>query len=271
MELTRSYERVFPGHLLERYEFAEVRNGAAALKGTNPTELEDILAVLDGFWLTLDSLTDPGKNKSDIAADLDKGFRERGWHESSHVSKTHFTLRFAPYPSTSKAPEPVEFDYETQGHKVDNFKGRVALDVEWNAKDGNLDRDLANFRALHDAAVVDAGLIITRHQERTRWAANLLAELGERIRTTRDGKRIILLGTTTTTNLEKLVPRLQRGDGGGCPLLAIAITEKCYRAGPGDPQLPKFPGLEAAARALPDPSRDESVVAAGPEDEGMDK
>jgi hypothetical protein len=36
------------------------------------------------------------------------------------------------------------------------------------------------------------------------------------------------LGTTTTSNFEKLIRRVERGDGGGCPVLAIAITTKCY-------------------------------------------
>ncbi|MCB4825330.1 hypothetical protein LHA35_26810, partial [Roseicella sp. GB24] len=43
---------------------------------------------------------------------------------------------------------------------VDNFKGRVVLDVEWNAKDGNLDRDLASYRSWYEAGVISAGVII---------------------------------------------------------------------------------------------------------------
>lgn len=34
-------------------------------------------------------------------------------------------------------------------------------------------------------------------------------------------------GTSTTSNFGKLVPRLQRGDGRGCPILAIAVTDRC--------------------------------------------
>jgi len=36
--------------------------------------------------------------------------------------------------------------------------------------------------------------------------------------------------TTTTTCLEKLEPRMTRGDAGGCPVLAIAITDRCFRS-----------------------------------------
>ncbi|WP_205409713.1 BglII/BstYI family type II restriction endonuclease [Pseudothauera hydrothermalis] len=38
-----------------------------------------------------------------------------------------------------------------EGYLIDNVKGSVALDVEWNAKDGNLDRDFGAYRAWHAA------------------------------------------------------------------------------------------------------------------------
>jgi Restriction endonuclease BglII len=243
VELTASYARVFPASILDRYVFVEVRNAAAALAGTNPKEFEDVLTILEQFRLTLGMLTNAGGSKGEIASSLDISFREKGWREAGHRSETVFTLRIEPYRDAGErnAEERV-YRYLSSGHKVDNVHGRVALDVEWNAKDGNLDRDLSNFRALHDAAVIDAAVIITRHHERTKYAANYLAEAAGVIRYNAKGERIILLGTTTTTNLEKLEPRLARGDGGGCPVLAIAVTDRCYRPGSGDPPLPPFSG-----------------------------
>lgn len=99
---------------------------------------------------------------------------------------------------------------------MDNLKGRVALDVEWNAKDGNLDRDLAAYRALYDAALIDAAVLITRTQEDLRRLALQLDVSSTKF------------ATTTTTNLGKLRPRLTRGDAGGCPVLAIAVTSRCH-------------------------------------------
>ena len=43
---------------------------------------------------------------------------------------------------------------------MDNVHGGVALDVEWNAKDGNLDRDLAAYRSLYDVGIISAGVMI---------------------------------------------------------------------------------------------------------------
>ncbi|MDQ6839959.1 MAG: hypothetical protein M3137_16935 [Actinomycetota bacterium] len=33
-------------------------------------------------------------------------------------------------------------------------------------------------------------------------------------------------GTSTTTNLTKVLPRLTRGDGGGCPILVVSICAR---------------------------------------------
>jgi len=218
-----------------------VRNAAATLAGTNPTEFQHIVDVLSAFKLTLTSLTDPGGSKGIIARELDLAFREKGWREVSHRSETVLTLTKSPYHQAGEGKAEVSREtFASEGHKIDNVRGRVALDVEWNAKDGNLDRDLANFRALHDADVIDVGVIVTRHQERTKYAANTLAELAGVVRTDLKGRRIILLGTTTTTNLEKLLPRLERGDGGGCPILVIAITDRNYQPGKDEPKLPPY-------------------------------
>lgn len=234
---------MFDEQLRRRFEFAEVRNAAAALQGTNPGAFDHVVAVLSAFKLSLGDLTDPGGSKGKVAKELDLAFRERGWREAGHQSETRVTFTLQPYKGANETQSVVrEVSYRSEGHKVDNVFDRAALDVEWNAKDGNLDRDLANFRALHEAGLIDVGVVITRNQERTKYAANRLAELASRVRVSQKGERIVLLGTTTTTNLEKLVPRMERGDGGGCPVLAVAITELCYQPEPGDPDLPPYGG-----------------------------
>jgi len=131
-------------------------------------------------------------------------------------------LRIMPYrPAGEKGPTEIKKDVINEGYKVDNVKSRVALDVEWNAKDGNLDRDIGAYRSIYDAGIIDAAVLITRTQDDLRLlAVRLATEAG----LPDAGKR---LGTTTTTNLPKLLPRMTRGDGGGCPILAVAITARC--------------------------------------------
>jgi hypothetical protein len=257
MELTKSWERVFDEELRRRYEFAEVRNAAATLKATNPAAFDHIVTALSGFALSFDDLVVPGGNKGAVATRLDRTFRELGWREAGHESKTVVTFTLRPFHGAGETqPEIRSAESLSRGHKVDNVLGGAALDVEWNAKDGNLDRDLSNFSALHEYALVDVGVILTRHQQRTKYAANTLAELANRV-VYKDGKRVVLLSTTTTTNFEQLVWRMQRGDGRGCPVLAIAVTELSYQPGAGEPQLPPYRGPIEIPGGVPEDPEEE--------------
>lgn len=136
--------------------------------------------------------------------------------EARHDTKVTSILIKQPYRDAGELQtEELTYEVLNEGYKIDNVKARVALDVEWNAKDGNLDRDLAAYRALYEAGIIDVGVIITRTQADLREAALGLDPASTKFQ------------TTTTTNLTKLKPRLTRGDAGGCPILAIAITAKC--------------------------------------------
>ena len=84
----------------------------------------------------------------------------------------------------------------SEGYKVDNLKGRVALDGEWNAKDSNLTRDVAAYRVFYEQAIIDSAVMVTRTQDQIR---ELAIQLGAETK----------FGTTTTTNLEKLLPMMQ--------------------------------------------------------------
>lgn len=216
MDLTDSYVGAFPGDVLERYEMREVRNAAAVIANTSPSEFNDLVGILRDFSLTKSDVLSPGKNEGQVAKRLNAAFRDLGWREGRHDTKITSLLRLMPYRAAGeKKPTVVETEVLNEGYKVDNVKGGVALDVEWNAKDGNLDRDVSAYRALYDAGIIAAGVVLTR-------TMTDLRELGEKL-----GRRRFL-ATTTTTNLGKLEPRLTRGDAGGCPLLAIAITARCY-------------------------------------------
>jgi hypothetical protein len=217
VDLTDSYKRVLPPRISDRYELREVRDAAAVIKSTNPSEFKEIVEVLSDFKLTKPDILTPGGGKGPVAKRLDETFRAHGWREGRYDRKIISTLRRMPY---RKAGERQAIEEHTEvvseGYKVDNVKGKIALDVEWNAKDGNLDRDLSAYRALYEVGIITAGVIVTRHYGEI---YELALELGR-------GKPF---STTTTTNIEKLGPRLTRGDSGGCPVLAVAITARCLR------------------------------------------
>jgi len=118
----------------------------------------------------------------------------------------------------------VEKDFSTQlvvddtvmdspTHKVDCYKNRVALEIEWNNKDPFFDRDLNNFRLLFELRAISVGVIITRCDE----LQTIFDSLG----------RGHSYGASTT-HMSKLLPRIQGGSGGGCPLLVFGITSKLY-------------------------------------------
>lgn len=213
-----SYQNVFPAEILRRYEMREVRNAAAVIAHTSPQEFKELVKILRGFALTKADILTPGKNEGQVAKRLNKEFRDRGWREGQHDTQITSILTLGAYKGAGEKKATVrESTILSEGYKVDNVKGEVALDIEWNAKDGNLDRDVGAYRALHDADIIGAGVMITR-------TMTDLRDLGHRLGRER------FLQTSTTTNLGKLEPRLSRGAAGGCPVLAIAITARCYDA-----------------------------------------
>jgi hypothetical protein len=225
VDLTESYGRVMPTEILDRYGFIETRNAGAVMAATNPKRFAELLDILDGFELLTDDLLVPGGQESGLAIRLNAAFRDRGWREARVDTQIRLALRKMPWRAVGETtPEVTETEVFNEGYKVDNFVDRIALDVEWNAKDGNLDRDLSAYRALYESALIDVAVMITRTQTDLRALGHRLgieAGMGE-------SRARRILGTTTTTNTEKLRPRMQRGDSGGCPLLAVAICERTW-------------------------------------------
>jgi hypothetical protein len=229
MDLTNSHVECFPESTQERYEFYETRNASAILKATNPVRFEEIIEVLNGFSLWTSDLVVPGGNETKLAARLNAAFRRHGWREARVDQIIRLSLVKQPHrPAGETVPEVVDTEVESMGYKVDNFVDRVALDVEWNAKDGNLDRDLAAYRSLYDAGLIDGAVMITRTSDDLRKLATRLGQ--ESGLTLEKSKRI--LASTTTTNTGKLIPKLVRGDSGGCPILVIAICAETWDESP---------------------------------------
>ncbi len=223
MDLTTSYLSAIPQRIRDRFDFYEVRNAAAIMAATNPQRFADLLAVLDDFVLKTTDLTVPGGQESALAARLNRAFRARGWREARVDTIIELSLEIARY-GDDPAPTTTRSRVVNEGYKVDNFVDRIAGDVEWNAKDGNLDRDLGAYRYLYDAALIDVALMVTRTQADLRALGQ---RLGRQAGLAPEAARRIL-GTTTTTNIDKLLPRLTRGDAGGCPVLVAAISARTW-------------------------------------------
>jgi hypothetical protein len=186
-----------PADIVARYEVHEWRNGLAILAAAHPKEWRNIVEVLRGFKLLKSDVMKPGGSKGLISSKLDTHFTRLGWVEKK------FDTKIVVDSAEHIAPT----------HKVDCYKNRVALEVEWNNKDPFYDRDLNNFRLLFELRAIDAGVIITRCTE----LQQIFNKLG----------RGPSFGNSTT-HMAKLLPRLEGGGGGGCPVVVFGIRGAAY-------------------------------------------
>jgi len=190
-------QSIVPADIAARYEVHEWRNGLAILAAAHPEEWANIIEVLRGFTLLKSDVIKPGGSKGLIAGKLDSHFTRLGWIEKKFDTKIVVDTH----------------EHIAPTHKVDCYKNRVALEVEWNNKDPFYDRDLNNFRLLFDLRAIDAGVIITRCTE----LQKIFNQLG----------RGPSFGNSTT-HMSKLIPRLDGGSGGGCPVVVFGISGSAY-------------------------------------------
>ncbi|MEX2109825.1 MAG: BglII/BstYI family type II restriction endonuclease [Gemmatimonadaceae bacterium] len=188
---------IFPEFISENYDIREWRHASAILAADYPDELKDIVEVLSDFRLHKSEIMEPGGAKSLIATRIDAALESRGWRERKFHTKIVID----------------EQELESPTHKVDCFKNKIGLEIEWNNKDPFFDRDLNNFRLLFDLRALSVGVIITRSDE----LQKIFLSLGR-------GKSY----GASTTHMSKLLPRLEGGSGGGCPILVFGIRPKLY-------------------------------------------
>lgn len=186
-----------PEFIQQHYEIHEWKHACAILRQDFPEEWSDIISVLTEFRLRKAWITNPGGQKSLVAQFIDRYLYHRGWVEKEF--KTQVVVD--------------QHRIDTPTHKVDCFKNRVALEIEWNNKDPFFDRDLNNFRLLFDLRAISVGIIITRCDN-----------LQEIFNTLGRGSSY----GASTTHISKLIPRIEGGGGAGCPLLVFGISKKLY-------------------------------------------
>lgn len=220
---------VLPVEARSHWEFMETNSAAAVMKAVCPNEWADICEVLSTYRLDPQYWLKPGGNRGDIADHIDTEFSKRGWRETRLDLSTTGILFSRDNVKLGELPTIYQ-----EGYLVDNFKNRIVLDVEWNAKDGNLDRDLASYRSWYDAGVISAGVIVTKDRlsllalARSLWNAyQLTLPEAERV-----AKLPIDLTTSTVTAFDKAQMRVRRGVMGSCPVLIVAATEKTWNGKP---------------------------------------
>lgn len=186
-----------PIFIQQHYELHEWKHACAILKNDFPQEWTDVVDVLTRFRFKKSWIAVGGGRKSLVADWIDRELTKRGWIEKNFQTQVIVDQNIMDSPT----------------HKVDCYKNQVALEIEWNNKDPFFDRDLNNFRLLFDLRAISAGMIVTRCDD----LQIIFDSLG----------RGSSYGASTT-HMSKLLPRLQGGSGGGCPILVFGISKKLY-------------------------------------------
>ncbi len=188
---------LLPEFIKENYEIHEWKHAITILNGDFRDEWKDLIETLKSFKLKKSWITVGGGRKSKVAEYFDTSLTAKGWSEKAF--------------DTKMVVDGVENLSPT--HQIDCYKNRIALEIEWNNKDPFFDRDLNNFRLLFELRAISVGIIITR--------CDALQEIFNGL------GRGSSYGASTT-HIGKLLPRVQGGSGGGCPLLVFGIKKTLY-------------------------------------------
>jgi len=186
-----------PDAIRNNFEIHEWRHATAIFERDFPSEWNDVCDVLSRFRLCETYLTSRGGRKSKVSDWIDSELYAKDWLEKEF--------------DTSVLVDGNSIDSPT--HSVDCYKNRVALEIEWNNKDPFFDRDLNNFRLLFELRVISLGIIVTRCDSLQAVFNNL--EIGSKY-------------GASTTHMSKLLPKIEGGGGGGCPILVFGIKDTLY-------------------------------------------
>ena len=135
---------------IEGYEVYFTRYADSILKDHFQQAVQEITQVLGEFRIEVNQIVSGGGGLSTITQKLRDLLYVHHWDKENIESS--FTIRAKVISSES--------------HEVDHYKefesGSIGLEIEWNNKDPFYDRDLENFRKLHQMGELSLGIIITR-------------------------------------------------------------------------------------------------------------
>ena len=205
-----------PEAIRDLYEIHDYRHAAAILCHEFPAEFRELMTALGSFRITIQDIIDPGGNESRIPKIVSEILRPLGWREDKLTARLVVD------------DQPVQSDT----HKVDYLKGRVAFDLEWNSKDQTYDRDLFAFRTFFEFGRVSLGVLLTR--------SNRLDPVFKRLGAYQDKNGVTRMVKdkygASTTHMGKLLSRLNAGRNGGCPVLVFGITPSLITDWEGHPR-----------------------------------
>ncbi len=194
--------------LLKRYEWHNFNHAIEILDTAYPALWCELQSALESFTLDPNDLEAGGGSESAIPKKFSAYLRPNDWKEMRITGDLLVKLHQCNPPEVRELPPIQKF---IDSHNIDYVKDRVAVDLEWNSKDQTFDRDLYAFRMFYECGIISCGVIITRSEEMN----TVFRQMG-----------IMKKYGASTTWIGKLLPRIQSGRHGGCPLLIIGITPR---------------------------------------------
>lgn len=186
------------------YRVGVTRYADLVMKEAFTKQYSDLIGVLEGFRISADELIAGGGSRATHTRRFDDELGKRGW------GKRNIEISKLIDGSMIHATRGHEIDMFSPGSADKPYPG-VAVEMEWNNKDPFFDRDLVNFMALHREGALGVGVIVTR-------GPTLQKYIKPTIRTEKSEKY-----GASTTHWDKVVPRINLGGGGECPLVVIGI------------------------------------------------
>ncbi len=216
---------LFPSSVRDKFVIHSYRSAASILFMNFPEQFDQIIKALEAFEIDERMIRTAGGSKGPIAKYVDTLFTKPDWQETHITADLH--VRLLPAKGKEVIREYVRTGY-LDGHRIDFVNGKIALDFEWNSKDQTFDRDLYAFSAFHAAGAIDVGILLTRGSS---LDMDFMKGLGKALDKGGDETTSLVHAKfgASTTFMGKLIPRLEAGRNGGCPVLALGITPKCVK------------------------------------------
>ncbi|NVJ64171.1 MAG: restriction endonuclease [Flavobacteriaceae bacterium] len=236
---------------VDGYEIYFTRFSDSILGDHFTKAVSDLEQILSNFWIDESQIVEGGGGLSSITQRLRDNLYEHGWNKINIKSEQRVRDRVL----------------SSESHEIDHYKefdkGNIGLEIEWNNKDPFFDRDLENFRKLHQLGEISMGVIITRGEslqtalyhvflrflEKTQpdTVKDILAHISLSIKDQSIIKKMLEAPMeesyptiarkiytskfgSTTTHMGKLHLRINRGVGNPCPLVLIGIGADSLRA-----------------------------------------
>jgi hypothetical protein len=203
-QLTPAFEGISvpPRTLPSGYRYRVTRYADIILRDAFTPHWDSLIATLKSFQIDYrGEILAPGGNRSKVAERFDAALKAQGWGKENMSIETHINQQLI---SKVRSHEIDMFQLDQHG----NFPG-VAVEMEWNNKDPFFDRDLSNFYTLHRAGALAVGIVVTR---------------GPGLQLALEGRKLKKYGRSTT-HWDKLMPRVDVGGGGECPLFLVGIEK----------------------------------------------